>query len=51
MRAETGEKVWIKVGHGGTLDPMATGVLVLGIGSGCKALESYLKVDVVPANT
>lgn len=33
-----------QVGHGGTLDPMATGVLVLGIGSGCKAMEAYLKV-------
>lgn len=51
MRAETGEKVWIKVGHGGTLDPMATGVLVLGIGSGCKALENYLKVGLVTAKS
>lgn len=31
-----------KVGHGGTLDPMATGVLVIGLGSGCKALSSFL---------
>ena len=28
-----------KVGHAGTLDPMATGVLVLGIGTGVKILE------------
>lgn len=27
-----------KVGHGGTLDPMATGVLVLGVGKGTKLL-------------
>jgi tRNA pseudouridine55 synthase len=31
-----------KVGHGGTLDPMATGVLVLGVGSGTKLLGSCL---------
>lgn len=33
----------VKIGHGGTLDPMAEGVLVLGIGKGCKELEEYLK--------
>eukprot|EP00554_Chaetoceros_debilis_P001464 CAMPEP_0194090492 /NCGR_PEP_ID=MMETSP0149-20130528/39244_1 /TAXON_ID=122233 /ORGANISM="Chaetoceros debilis, Strain MM31A-1" /LENGTH=338 /DNA_ID=CAMNT_0038774761 /DNA_START=74 /DNA_END=1090 /DNA_ORIENTATION=+ len=33
----------VKVGHGGTLDPLATGVLVLGIGSGTKKLQEYLK--------
>ncbi|KAJ8610840.1 hypothetical protein CTAYLR_006456 [Chrysophaeum taylorii] len=32
----------VKVGHGGTLDPMATGVLVLGVGTGCKNLDAYL---------
>jgi tRNA pseudouridine55 synthase len=32
----------LKVGHGGTLDPMATGVLVLGIGTGCRRLQEYL---------
>lgn len=32
----------IKVGHGGTLDPLAEGVLVLGIGSGTKILKDYL---------
>jgi len=32
----------IKVGHGGTLDPLATGVLVIGIGSGTKDLQKYL---------
>lgn len=31
-----------KVGHGGTLDPMATGVLVIGLGTGCKALAGFL---------
>lgn len=32
----------LKVGHGGTLDPMATGVLVVGLGSGCKQLQECL---------
>ncbi|KAM3416465.1 hypothetical protein BST61_g8060 [Cercospora zeina] len=31
----------IKMGHGGTLDPMATGVLILGIGSGTKELGHF----------
>lgn len=29
----------IKVGHGGTLDPLATGVLVIGVGKGTKELQ------------
>jgi tRNA pseudouridine55 synthase len=33
----------VKVGHGGTLDPLATGVLVIGVGSGTKDLQKYLK--------
>jgi tRNA pseudouridine55 synthase len=32
----------IKVGHGGTLDPLATGVLVVGVGRGTKELSKYL---------
>lgn len=32
----------VKIGHGGTLDPMATGVLILGLGRGTKALNSFL---------
>ena len=32
----------VKVGHGGTLDPLATGVLVIGVGSGTKDLQKYL---------
>ena len=35
-------KPWMKVGHGGTLDPLATGVLVCGVGSGTKNLQKYL---------
>ena len=29
----------IRVGHGGTLDPLATGVLVIGVGRGTKDLQ------------
>ncbi|KXS17541.1 pseudouridine synthase [Gonapodya prolifera JEL478] len=32
----------IKLGHGGTLDPMATGVLVVGINTGTKLLSQFL---------
>ncbi|EGP89437.1 uncharacterized protein MYCGRDRAFT_37784 [Zymoseptoria tritici IPO323] len=31
----------VKMGHGGTLDPMATGVLILGVGAGTKQLGYY----------
>ena len=33
----------LKVGHGGTLDPLATGLLVIGVGHGCRRLQGYLK--------
>ncbi|KAG5518999.1 hypothetical protein PMAC_002530 [Pneumocystis sp. 'macacae'] len=33
----------IKLGHGGTLDPLASGVLVVGIGKGTKNLEQFLQ--------
>lgn len=33
----------VKLGHGGTLDPMATGVLIVGVGSGTKYLQRFLK--------
>lgn len=40
----------IKVGHGGTLDPLATGVLVIGVGSGTKELTTYVsKIFLYPA--
>ncbi|KAK6205491.1 pseudouridine synthase [Scheffersomyces amazonensis] len=32
----------VKIGHGGTLDPLASGVLVVGVGSGTKKLSHYL---------
>jgi tRNA pseudouridine55 synthase len=36
-------KPLLKVGHGGTLDPLASGVLVIGIGRGTSKLQSYLE--------
>ncbi|MCD6253541.1 MAG: tRNA pseudouridine(55) synthase TruB [Thermotogae bacterium] len=36
-----------KVGHAGTLDPIATGLLVLGIGKGTRILEYFLHADKV----
>jgi tRNA pseudouridine55 synthase len=35
----------IKVGHAGTLDPLATGLLVICIGKATKLVESFLKDD------
>ncbi|KAL1936021.1 hypothetical protein VTP01DRAFT_155 [Rhizomucor pusillus] len=32
----------VKTGHGGTLDPMAEGVLIIGLGTGCKKLHGFL---------
>ena len=32
----------VKMGHGGTLDPLATGVLILGLGQGTKELNKFL---------
>lgn len=43
IKGTSKERVRLKVGHGGTLDPMATGVLVLGVGEGTKLLSGYLK--------
>ncbi len=41
---ETGEKA-PKLGHAGTLDPLATGLMVLGVGSGTKKLAELIKLD------
>ncbi|CAI6341326.1 unnamed protein product [Periconia digitata] len=32
----------VKLGHGGTLDPLATGVLIVGVGKGTKLLGRFL---------
>lgn len=44
LRRKTGVKS-IKVGHAGTLDPLATGLLVICVGKATKQVESYLKDD------
>src|SRR5690348_17014870 len=45
LKTETGQRV--KVGHTGTLDPMATGLLILVIGSYTKQAEKFSKLDKV----
>ena len=44
LRKELGIK---KIGHAGTLDPLATGLLIVGVGEGTKKLNEYLKLDKV----
>ena len=34
-----------KIGHSGTLDPMATGLLIIGVDDGCKQLQSVQDSD------
>ena len=34
-----------KIGHAGTLDPLATGLLIIGIGKATKLLNQYVKLD------
>ncbi|KAJ5893475.1 hypothetical protein N7495_005166 [Penicillium taxi] len=36
------KKLEVKIGHGGTLDPLATGVLIAGVGKGTKSLSDFL---------
>ena len=42
LRAHTGIKKW---GHAGTLDPLATGLMILAYDSGTKRLGEYIKLD------
>lgn len=42
MRTKLGIK---KIGHAGTLDPLATGLMILGTNTGTKKLEQFLKLD------
>jgi tRNA pseudouridine55 synthase len=41
LRRELGIR---KMGHGGTLDPLATGLMIIGIGPGTKKLADYIKL-------
>ena len=43
LSEKTGKK--IKVGHTGTLDPFATGLLILLVGKGTKRANEFLKLD------
>lgn len=43
QRKRKSKKISVKTGHGGTLDPMATGVLTIGIGKGTKVLQSFIE--------
>ena len=42
LRKELGIR---KLGHAGTLDPLATGLMIIGVGTGTKKLNDYLKLD------
>ncbi|KAK4241435.1 pseudouridine synthase [Achaetomium macrosporum] len=41
-RSKAKQEIRVKMGHGGTLDPLATGVLILGVGKGTKSLQNFL---------
>jgi tRNA pseudouridine55 synthase len=41
-RSKVKRDIRVKMGHGGTLDPLATGVLILGVGKGTKSLQKFL---------
>ena len=43
QRRRRDKRLEVKLGHGGTLDPMATGVLIVGVGKGTKQLQSFLE--------
>jgi len=47
LQAKTGEKRKVKVGHTGTLDPFATGLLILLTGKMTKRADEFLKMDKV----
>ena len=34
-----------KMGHAGTLDPLASGLMIIGVGEGTKKLTEYIKLD------
>lgn len=42
LKSRLGFKQKLKIGHAGTLDPLAEGILVLGIGSATKKLAGYM---------
>jgi tRNA pseudouridine55 synthase len=44
-RGEKPTKKQLRVGHAGTLDPFATGLLIILLGDGCKKAGQYLRLD------
>lgn len=46
-RADATSKQKVKVGHTGTLDPFATGLMILVVGKECKNAGMYTKLDKV----
>lgn len=42
LRRQTGVK---KIGHAGTLDPMATGLMLMLFGTGTKSAQTFVKLD------
>jgi len=46
LKKETGQKK-PKVGHAGTLDPLATGLLIVLVGNYCKRAQEFAKLDKV----
>ena len=47
LRLCSGRHGRLKIGHGGTLDPLASGLLIVGVGGGTKRLEEFLKLSKV----
>ncbi len=46
-QADSDQRIKVKVGHTGTLDPFATGLMILVIGKECKNASYYTKLDKV----
>jgi tRNA pseudouridine55 synthase len=46
-RGEKATKRQLKVGHAGTLDPFATGLLIILLGDACSRADEFLKLDKV----
>jgi len=49
LSERAGKKV--KVGHTGTLDPFATGLMILCVGKACRSASDYMKLDKVYETT
>jgi len=47
VRGEKATKRQLKVGHAGTLDPFATGLLIILLGDACSRSDEFLKLDKV----